>query len=455
MKDERFSFEILEKEIENNTPKEKIAKIKSYLNTYNQWKYYSDGKDHTGRIFHYEFYDKANKLLAQLEADTSIAYSYDLNYYFNAANIPNQDAIFATKEFIEHTKADVFETLFFFNLLFRQIDELKDSLDKPIDFISHLKALPFNEEQKHLLFGMILYWNGGYPAKNMNPQYNTILKLIEKEFLSQFPDTQTHEKTFCSNTQEQKQVLEAEMLANDIAGNRPMYDIKGSKYLNRVEIDFEGLPQYVVQKGIIMRFENQRILKDSEYSDWQNKWIEFLKTIPQEYLVKTVLKGIEYGKKAYEVHLKHECSNPNSCAYNESWERRIAIAESFVKKSNESPVIGEQQIDTPETEPIEEEVTNSEFTTARQVLAIYYLLEYCQVANIDNTAKARFIQFLTGKETGAKTISNTTIYKKVAKPFSTNNKTLNADLSFIRKYFEDLGLHSIAATITKEISKSE
>ena len=85
---------------------------------------------------------------------------------------------------------------------------------------------------------------------------------------------------------------------------------------------------------------------------------------------------------------------------------------------------------------------------------MHYLFEYCQVKGVDNTAKARFIQFLTGKETGAKRIKNTTIYKKVAKPLSTNDKTLNADLSYVRGHFEDLGLNEIAKMITNEISKS-
>lgn len=102
-----------------------------------------------------------------------------------------------------------------------------------------------------------------------------------------------------------------------------------------------------------------------------------------------------------------------------------------------------------QTEP---SVKNGHFTTARQVLAIHYLLEYRQVRNIDNTAKARFVQFLTGKETGAKDIRNTTIYKKVSKPLSRDNNTLAQDLTFVRKYFEDLGLSEVARMITNEIS---
>jgi hypothetical protein len=200
-----------------------------------------------------------------------------------------------------------------------------------------------------------------------------------------------------------------------------------------------------VQKGIIWRFERVS-LKDDEYDSWKADWLKFLGTIPEQYIIRTVVKGIEFAKKAYEYHLQNECADKQKCIYNESWERRIAIAELVKNK-----LIAETQ---PKEEP-EEKTTNPEFTTARQVMAMHYLFEYCQVKNVDNTSKARFIQFLTGKEAGASMIKNTTIYKKVAKPFSTDNKTLNTDLQYIRKHFEDLGLNEIAKMITNEISKSE
>ena len=97
---------------------------------------------------------------------------------------------------------------------------------------------------------------------------------------------------------------------------------------------------------------------------------------------------------------------------------------------------------------------NKEFTIARQVLAIHYLLEYSKIKNIDNSVKARFIQFLTGREPGASDIKNTTIYKKVRNPLSKDDKTLAKDLNYIRKHFEDLGLTEIAKMITNEISKN-
>ena len=101
--------------------------------------------------------------------------------------------------------------------------------------------------------------------------------------------------------------------------------------------------------------------------------------------------------------------------------------------------------------------SNSEFTIARQVLAIQYLLNTLsnRMNNIDKTEIARFIQFLTGREADNSVIKNTSIYKKVSKPFSKKDKKLENDLQFIRPFFEKLGLESIVNQINIEITKKE
>ncbi|RYD54579.1 MAG: hypothetical protein EOP56_18820, partial [Sphingobacteriales bacterium] len=319
-----------------------------------------------------------------------------------------------------------------------------------------------------------------------------------------------------------------------------------SDSLENIPIDFEDLPKYIVEQGILQRFGE---LKDSAFAvaDYYNKWKynfgNWLTTIPQKYLLKTVQKGIEFAKKASDYYGNSDLQRERDLN-KESWERRIAIAEDIMNEilsNNKSDrkdfskwigyhpdwkevawryskgkdyrnkqdliaafwngyVYYEQKFETyfeefkviPEdffdklivefrqsfpkhdrvdgvnyyddliqqlierykkilksdfeavTFHAEDEQKNKDFTTARQVLAIHYLFDYCNVANVDNTAKARFTQFLTGKETGAKTIKNTTIYKKFRNPFSSDNRTLMDDLKFIRVYFEELGLNEIA-----------
>jgi hypothetical protein len=88
---------------------------------------------------------------------------------------------------------------------------------------------------------------------------------------------------------------------------------------------------------------------------------------------------------------------------------------------------------------------SKEFTTARQVLAIHYLLKYSNVKNVDKTEIARFIQFLTDKN-----FDN--IYKKLQNPFKLNNKSLKEDLRFIRDYFERLGVLEVVKMINNEIN---
>ncbi len=447
MNEKRYSIEDLKKELAGKSKPEKIDVIKKQIAFYYEWKY-KDGADYTGQLFKGAFIKDAEKLLEEVEADNSNSYDRDLNWYFNADNIPNQKAVFATNDFIEKEYATLFTPTDFFNLLFKQKDELTGYLDKPFDFIKSLKALPLNEEQLYLLLGMILYWFGGYPVSNLDAKHDTILKLVEREFLGMFPDVPKPEKEFCANDnskQDWVKRIEGEAKISKTEGNFPE-----SQYLSKIEIDFGDLPRYVIQKAIIWRFEKQHFYKDTEYNTWQADWAKFLQTIPENYIVKAIEKGIEFGKKVYEYHLEKECSNKGRCSYNESWERRIAIAEHLFNQIKKSAEEKEQ-----EPEEIKDEVNNAEFTTARQVLAVHYLLEYCKVKNVDKTVKARFIQFLTGKETGAKKIQNTTIYKKVSNPFSLDNSTLNADLQFIRKYFEDLGLNEIAKMITNEISKSQ
>src|ERR1700757_359575 len=128
------------------------------------------------------------------------------------------------------------------------------------------------------------------------------------------------------------------------------------------------------------------------------------------------------------------------------------ISEKLIDKQKKigasQSIISQNQIDSKET--------NKEFTTSRQVLAMHYLLsEFRIYGRTDKTEIARFIQFLTGKESGATKITDTTIYKKVKSPLPKNEKTILSDLQFVRWYFEKLGLQVIVDKINKEMSKKE
>lgn len=87
---------------------------------------------------------------------------------------------------------------------------------------------------------------------------------------------------------------------------------------------------------------------------------------------------------------------------------------------------------------------NADFTTARQVLAVYYLLRYVKVQNVNKTEVARFIEFLTGKNYDS-------IYKKVREPLKLKDSEAKKDLKFVRAYFLKLELSEIVKMIDEEI----
>ncbi len=105
---------------------------------------------------------------------------------------------------------------------------------------------------------------------------------------------------------------------------------------------------------------------------------------------------------------------------------------------------------------IQNGIEKKEFTLARQVLMVHYLLKNLGISpDINKTEIARFIQFLTGKELNSKNIKNTNIYKKVGSPFSLTDKATQKDLQFIRSYFENLGLNDIVNQINAEINSNK
>jgi hypothetical protein len=126
----------------------------------------------------------------------NISAENDFDFYYNTGNIPNHDLVSETVEYFETgVRKGFFEPLEFMNLLWKQYNYVNANIQKPHTVITALKALPMTDEQKHVLFGFILKWFGGYPVENMSIQYEATLRLIEKEFLS-YPED-TPEKDFC------------------------------------------------------------------------------------------------------------------------------------------------------------------------------------------------------------------------------------------------------------------
>jgi hypothetical protein len=121
------------------------------------------------------------------------------------------------------------------------------------------------------------------------------------------------------------------------------------------------------------------------------------------------------------------------------------------------PTPNNDNVEVKEENPDTDSETQSkdkDFTTKRQVLAMYYLLNELDknTNSIDRTVKARFIHFLTGK-------NESNIYKTFADPLKglenkTNKKSIFKDLEFIIEHFDNLGLHSISQKIMKDMQEA-
>lgn len=175
-----------------------------------------------------EFYNKVSWL--------SISHpNRGLNWYYDVENVPNQEAIFNLIDFLEKLPESVFEKskylgsdnrtfkpsyVYFMNILFRQIDEMKYSYKgRTTNYIAHLRDLPLSDREIYLLLGCVLFWHGGYPVTNLDPQYSTVLRLVEKEFLKMYPDENLPEKEFCKDIIKQKELKDLGTVANRIANS--------------------------------------------------------------------------------------------------------------------------------------------------------------------------------------------------------------------------------------------
>ncbi len=121
---------------------------------------------------------------------------HPLEFFVNKANIPNQELVNSTIDYFQSGPgARAFETLLFLNLLKKQHDFVLSEKANPNQALTHLKEIPLSNLQRHVLFGFLLKWFGGYPVNNFDEQLDATLKQIETLFLSYQEDTP--EKKFC------------------------------------------------------------------------------------------------------------------------------------------------------------------------------------------------------------------------------------------------------------------
>jgi hypothetical protein len=220
------------------------------------------------------------------------------------------------------------------------------------------------------------------------------------------------------------------------------FDIKEQQYITEIYCKIANYVQTRDEEEFweeIVKLYETKILKKF-YSKAQNMFL--LKHFTKEYLLvnhRQFYSNEEYNKLDGELQFLTKQENIaikkhiKSFLIDKKW-KLFKVDDSYIEKQN-LELTGNKQT---------ENSINKEFTTARQVLAIHYLLEYTKVKNIDKTEIARFIEFLTGK-------NYDNIYEKVKKPFKLNDKEMKKDLRFIKTYFENMGMKEVVKMIINEI----
>ncbi len=138
------------------------------------------------------------------------------------------------------------------------------------------------------------------------------------------------------------------------------------------------------------------------------------------------------------------CEDSYNCQYNSFCNRLIDICDKWSEEISSIPKKQNSRSTNPQ----------SEFTLARQILAIYYLTYYSGVnfSHINHTDFARFAQLLTGREATNKKIANTSIYQKCRGILTKSDKLNVQDLKFIKPYFEKVQLNEVVKMIDNDLA---
>jgi hypothetical protein len=324
----------------------------------------------------------------------AISAKNDLDFYYNAENQPNQDLVFGTLEYFETGKRKgFFEPLEFMNLLWEQYNFVNNNIQKSHTTITTLKALPLTVEQKHVLFGFILKWFGGYPIDNMNKQYDTTLRLIEKEFLSY--NKQTPEKQFCQKDWEQySRLKQIEGIMNDKING------KGQN----TEYDFVSVKEHL------------KALPDLKAQ------IKFLTEIKTEY---------QQNRTGWEIAI--------GTPFDQQCELEINKLDKIFKLEQSTPTKAKPQL--------------GGYTNSQLVLIFYYFFKQNGLeprVSIDISPMAKFIHLITGRE--FKGVTSSDFYKKLQTvPNFKSDKELINDLEAIKPLFKMVQLNEVVKMIENEI----
>lgn len=229
-------------------------------------------------------------------------YSHDLEWYFDEKNVKNQELLTETFNYFNEGEGKPnFKPLVFLNLFWKQFDITVKKIESPKELIEDLNRIPLSEKKKHILFGFILKWCGGYPVNNINEQYDITLKEIQKEFLNY--QGVTPEKEFCKVNSKQTNELMKLGIAYTTAINNNLNVVDILAAMNGKEQEkkivfhsFDTLYEAMLKDKILAPSENEtlKLIDRSKCNFNFNVWLQ-------------ESKGWEYGNNdQYRTFLSRE-----------------------------------------------------------------------------------------------------------------------------------------------------
>jgi len=257
----------------------------------------------------------------------SISANNELSFYTDKKNIPNQDLVKETTDYFESGQgARAFKPLYFLNLLDRQFQFMKDNIKDSDAVIQHIRDLPLNKLEQHILCGFLLKWTGGYPVNNLNEDFNNTLKQIQVEFLGYNEDTP--EKEFCKANPETRKkfmmmgIALTNAINNNVSASAIMNAMPGKKLASKVYDTFDALYKDAATSGTFGEFGSKEdfIINQSVYNFKFNEWLleckgweygneeEYNKFLTKAFLI----EFLNYDKQSNEKELETSAKEINS-----------------------------------------------------------------------------------------------------------------------------------------------
>lgn len=167
-----------------------------------------------------DYYDKAKHYQYNASDFEGISATNDFDFYFDGKNISTPIyLVWDNLKYFEIGKRKAYvEPLAFLNLLWPQVDKINKTTSESYKILDGLNALPLRDEElRHVLFGFILKWFGGYPVKEKTissydgtvcrDKLYPVLELIQGEFLGY--ESTTPEKDYCLKEEEKQKRIDA------------------------------------------------------------------------------------------------------------------------------------------------------------------------------------------------------------------------------------------------------